>query len=139
MLLSAVPLYLLKPGRQGGIEKDFLKCWFSDGGICSNFPIHFFDAPLPRWPTFGINLRPLPKTRPCSPDECDDVFWPETDDERERGDRAKESFFTYWDGNESRGLLAFLGAVHYAELARQHAAVHAGLPRPRHPRRSAAW
>lgn len=47
----------------------------------------------------------------CSPDECDDVFWPETDDERERGDRAKESFFTYWDGNESRGLLAFLGAV----------------------------
>jgi len=111
VLLSAVPLYLLKPGRQGGIEKDFLKCWFSDGGICSNFPIHFFDAPLPRWPTFGINLRPLPKTRPCSPDECDDVFWPETDDERERGDRAKESFFTYWDGNESRGLLAFLGAV----------------------------
>ncbi len=32
-------------------------CWFSDGGICSNFPIHFFDRPLPRWPTFGINLR----------------------------------------------------------------------------------
>jgi len=33
------------------------KVWFSDGGICSNFPINFFDSPLPRWPTFGINLQ----------------------------------------------------------------------------------
>src|SRR5579863_4811469 len=31
--------------------------WFSDGGVCSNFPLHLFDSPLPRWPTFGINLR----------------------------------------------------------------------------------
>ncbi|PSJ37303.1 patatin-like phospholipase family protein [Allosphingosinicella deserti] len=31
-------------------------CWFSDGGITSNFPIHLFDAPLPLWPTFAINL-----------------------------------------------------------------------------------
>jgi hypothetical protein len=30
--------------------------WFSDGGLSSNFPIHLFDAPLPRWPTFAINL-----------------------------------------------------------------------------------
>ncbi len=34
----------------------FRVCWFSDGGISSNFPIHLFDAALPRWPTFGINL-----------------------------------------------------------------------------------
>ena len=26
--------------------------------LTSNFPIHFFDAPLPRRPTFGINLVP---------------------------------------------------------------------------------
>ncbi|MGY0196784.1 hypothetical protein ACWA7J_17085 [Leptothrix sp. BB-4] len=35
-------------------------CWrrvrFSDGGICANFPIHLFDAAVPRWPTFGILL-----------------------------------------------------------------------------------
>ncbi|QAY79225.1 patatin-like phospholipase family protein [Sphingosinicella sp. BN140058] len=31
-------------------------CWFSDGGITSNFPLHLFDAPLPLWPTFAINL-----------------------------------------------------------------------------------
>ncbi|MCC8362413.1 patatin-like phospholipase family protein [Lysobacter sp. A6] len=30
--------------------------WFSDGGIGSNFPIHLFDAALPLWPTFAINL-----------------------------------------------------------------------------------
>jgi len=34
----------------------FRKCWFSDGGISSNFPIHLFDAALPQWPTFAINL-----------------------------------------------------------------------------------
>src|SRR5690606_37015920 len=32
------------------------RCWFSDGGICSNFPIHMFDASLPPWPTFGLSL-----------------------------------------------------------------------------------
>jgi predicted acylesterase/phospholipase RssA len=35
--------------------------WFSDGGITSNFPIHFFDGVLPRWPTVGINLGPHPR------------------------------------------------------------------------------
>ncbi|MDX0178259.1 RpoH suppressor SuhR [Sinorhizobium meliloti] len=34
----------------------FRICWFSDGGISSNFPIHLFDRALPRWPTFAINL-----------------------------------------------------------------------------------
>ncbi|NAZ78382.1 hypothetical protein GTQ99_23665, partial [Kineococcus sp. T13] len=34
------------------------KTWVSDGGITSNMPLHFFDAPLPRRPSFAINLRP---------------------------------------------------------------------------------
>jgi predicted acylesterase/phospholipase RssA len=33
--------------------------WFTDGGICNNFPLHLFDAPVPRWPTFGIDLTDL--------------------------------------------------------------------------------
>jgi len=36
------------------------QCWFSDGGISSNFPIHFFDRLIPGRPTFGIDLRPFP-------------------------------------------------------------------------------
>jgi hypothetical protein len=35
----------------------------SDGGTSSNFPVHFFDRFVPRWPTFGINLRPFPPDR----------------------------------------------------------------------------
>ena len=34
-------------------------CFFIDGGLTSNFPLNLFDKPLPRWPTFGINLRDI--------------------------------------------------------------------------------
>lgn len=30
--------------------------WFTDGGVTSNFPIHFFDAMLPGRPTFALGL-----------------------------------------------------------------------------------
>lgn len=55
LLLSAVPLWAVDHGRRDGATKPE-RCWFSDGGITSNFPVHFFDSPLPRWPTFAINL-----------------------------------------------------------------------------------
>jgi len=47
------------------------RIWFSDGGICSNFPLHLFDAPLPDWPTFGIDLEDLRPDRPSN----DDRVW----------------------------------------------------------------
>jgi hypothetical protein len=56
----------------------FRICWFSDGGISSNFPLHLFDAPLPLWPTFAIDLvysstddsdRPEPVTVPGTAQE----------------------------------------------------------------------
>lgn len=37
-------------------EFEMRKCWFTDGGVSSNFPLHLFDAPMPRWPTFAIDL-----------------------------------------------------------------------------------
>jgi predicted acylesterase/phospholipase RssA len=58
-LLSAVPLHaanVTRRNKEGKFELE--RCWFSDGGLTSNFPIHFFDAPLPSRPTFGINLVP---------------------------------------------------------------------------------
>ena len=59
VLLSAVPLYAANFERAPENGKYPLeRCWFSDGGLTSNFPIHFFDAPLPGRPTFGINLVP---------------------------------------------------------------------------------
>lgn len=52
-LLSTVPLhafdYTVDPPR-------IVRHRFSDGGITSNFPIHFFDRAIPSQPTFGINL-----------------------------------------------------------------------------------
>ena len=43
--------------RERFVATNVRKVLFSDGGICSNFPVHLFDAVLPGWPTFGINLR----------------------------------------------------------------------------------
>jgi len=47
------------PGVDSPRGPEFEVNWFSDGGICSNFPLHLFDAPLPSRPTFAINLRPF--------------------------------------------------------------------------------
>jgi predicted acylesterase/phospholipase RssA len=49
VLLSAVPLWTERDGI-------YVRHWLSDGGIGSNFPIHFFDAWLPTRPTFGLNF-----------------------------------------------------------------------------------
>jgi predicted acylesterase/phospholipase RssA len=55
VLFSAVPLWAIdyEPKRK---DRRVRRCRFSDGGICSNFPIHLFDAAIPKWPTFGILL-----------------------------------------------------------------------------------
>lgn len=57
-LVSAVPLYRQESGgsKAGGT---WHRCVFSDGGISSNFPVHFFDSILPSRPTFGIGFAPV--------------------------------------------------------------------------------
>jgi hypothetical protein len=66
VLLSAVPLWTLLDSRMSPVDQAHMTAedlfpvqhWFSDGGIGSNFPIHFFDRWLPSRPTLGISLRP---------------------------------------------------------------------------------
>jgi predicted acylesterase/phospholipase RssA len=62
------PALVKEPGGalQPGEARVPERCWFLDGGVCSNFPISMFDAALPRWPTFGIDLQSLRKDRPDS-------------------------------------------------------------------------
>jgi predicted acylesterase/phospholipase RssA len=60
ILFSAVPLWVLD---KRGKEHVFRRCLFCDGGICSNFPIHLFDSPIPSWPTFGISLHEIPASK----------------------------------------------------------------------------
>jgi predicted acylesterase/phospholipase RssA len=54
--------------------------WFSDGGITSNFPVHFFDDALPRWPTVSLNLGLHPEDAPHQdiwlPQDWDDLTIP---------------------------------------------------------------
>jgi predicted acylesterase/phospholipase RssA len=60
LLLSAVPLYAVDWSRSenwGDGMKTATRVWFSDGGIGSNLPLHFFDSKLPPHPTFAINLK----------------------------------------------------------------------------------
>ncbi len=85
ILISAVPLWGFDfsyaartvAGERG--EPRLTRCWFSDGGITSNFPIHFFDAPIPRWPTFAFNLTPFhPRFAYDPKDETRNVWLPQT-------------------------------------------------------------
>jgi hypothetical protein len=92
VLLSAVPLYLAIPRRErrrkGGAGHppafEARRIYFSDGGITSNCPVHLFDAPLPAYPTFGVNLYRLPAGTPprvsrsdTADPELDDVSTPD--------------------------------------------------------------
>jgi predicted acylesterase/phospholipase RssA len=75
-LFSAVPLYTIasdalqrRPKTGTLVARDLRVNWFSDGGIVSNFPIHFFDRWLPSRPTLGLNLasHPPEAIRPTGP------------------------------------------------------------------------
>ena len=64
VLLAAIPLWTFEAdGRP-------VRHWISDGGITSNFPIHYFDSWVPARPTFGLNLVP---TQQRHSDPADDV------------------------------------------------------------------
>jgi len=100
VLLSAIPLYAMDYGRKNPEEHPPDKCWFSDGGICSNFPVHFFDSALPRWPTFAINLRPF------HPDYDTPVWMPD------RNVGGITEWWTRFDqGSGSQQLFGFAGAI----------------------------
>lgn len=55
VLFTSVPVYAVDyeaPQK----DRHLRRCLLSDGGLCTNFPIHLFDAAHPRWPTFALLL-----------------------------------------------------------------------------------
>ena len=58
ILFSAVPLWVLHD--EAGPRPVYRRCLIADGGLCSGFPIHLFDSPVPEWPTFGVSMVDLP-------------------------------------------------------------------------------
>ena len=87
LLISAVPLFIIDRRSPANQELTsayraaaragealpqgpaFTQVWFTDGGLCSNFPLHLFDAALPTRPTFAINLGPFPEGDSPSADQ----------------------------------------------------------------------
>ncbi|MGH9882565.1 MAG: hypothetical protein ACRD6N_14100 [Pyrinomonadaceae bacterium] len=112
LLLSAIPLYTVdwwSKETQATMARGETpvpeRCLFSDGGISSNFPIHFFDSPIPRWPTFAINLSPFPLgSKRDDHDESKNVRLSECN---------KPNQFENWDRFDMKSwrLGGFLGAI----------------------------
>jgi len=99
LLFAAVPLWAIDHDLPPG-QRTFRRCWFSDGGISSNFPMHLFDGLVPMWPTFGITLEPTIKGQ-------GDVFLPQ------RYEQGYGERWTRFDEKpDSAGRFGgFLGAV----------------------------
>jgi predicted acylesterase/phospholipase RssA len=121
LLISAVPLWAIDETRTvnqratAAIRADLPptddnyarlepeRCWFSDGGISSNFPIHFFDSPLPTRPTFAIDLSGFHRDHPEQPDESQNVWLPQ---------RNSSGLLSAWYRfGEQGGLNALVGFV----------------------------
>ena len=106
LLLSAVPLWRERvdpdPHVRGHWRHVAERVWFSDGGICSNFPIHYFDALVPSRPTFGINLVDAEFVPPEPHDPGDFVWMPD-----HNGSGATTTVVAV----ERKGVRSFLGAI----------------------------
>jgi hypothetical protein len=100
-LLSAIPLHTLDNTTPEGHRVH----WFSDGGICSNLPVHFFDSPLPGRPTFAIDLAPFPPGREKSDCQRDNTFLPPLDD------AGRPPRWTTWPSTGLGSLAGFAGAM----------------------------
>jgi predicted acylesterase/phospholipase RssA len=129
ILLSAVPLYAidwtrevnqerkaqLSPGKDRPALPEVTiaatRIWFSDGGIGSNMPLHFFDSLLPEHPTFAVNLKPVhPDFGIAEPEGNGNaqgrVFLPENNN---------SGRIRFWPGPDDStpagGLVGFLGSI----------------------------
>ncbi|KNZ30969.1 MAG: hypothetical protein AD742_19455 [Methylibium sp. NZG] len=72
LLFSCVPVYAVDY-EELSEQRVLRRCLLSDGGLCTNFPIHLFDSAHPRWPTFGFLL-----DRRLKAHVNQDVWLPET-------------------------------------------------------------
>jgi len=108
-LFSAVPLWSVDFTRKqnqhlsAGATRTAERCWFSDGGLTSNFPVHLFDAPLPRWPTFAINLK---TPHPDYQAEQDFVWLPSTN-----GAGLQPRWNRFDSGSATRQIGGFITAL----------------------------
>ena len=120
LLISAIPLEAARWGGGRPLSKSdaaaqdavgavkprpgpkFLTNWFTDGGLCANLPVHFFDRPLATRPTFAINLQGS-----GSP-----ITTPEEGSYLPTGNLGGLSRpWTTWSTQDAGGLVVFAGAM----------------------------
>ena len=99
ILLSAIPLYAVDFRKADLAGRSPEKCWFTDGGVGSNFPIHFFDTPLPVRPTFGLDLGSRENESETA------VVFPQNN-----GD-ARLAYWKRFNGQGAGAILNFLGVT----------------------------
>ncbi|MBI2296060.1 MAG: patatin-like phospholipase family protein, partial [Betaproteobacteria bacterium] len=141
LLISAVPLWAIDYEAPRP-ERVFRRCWFSDGGISSNFPVHLFDALLPLWPTFGVKLEGFPKGYlsriyiPHSNTEGRGDFWHRFDDET--GFRRLTGFFDAiiesmmnWNDNTLSRIPGYRDRIVRIRLNKDEGGMNLDMPKPR--------
>lgn len=96
-----------KPGAAAGVVEGpiFDVNWFSDGGICTNLPVHFFDSALPTRPTFTLDLAPFPRSRGKRPDEADNSYLATTN----TGGLQPE--WSKWPASGPRAMRSFIWSI----------------------------
>lgn len=146
LLISAVPLWAvdwtLRYNRQHRTAPKFERCWFSDGGLSSNFPVHLFDSPIPLRPTFGIDLDSFTPDYPESDDESANVWMPETNsggiDERwTRFDESKPNLGGFfgaifctmqnWQDNMQSRVPGFRDRIAHVNLSAQEGGLNVNM------------
>ncbi len=155
VLLSTVPLWAVDfrengsadaasgPSRRSTRATGLVaeRCWFSDGGICLNFPIHLFDAPIPARPTFGINLRyPVDGSatgKPMAGDntEGSTAVWyrsvTTTDKGLPTGDWVLRSMFhtlRQWTDQSRSGLPGYRDRIYHVDMADGEGGLNIAMP-----------
>ena len=107
-LIAAIPLWEIDYDRppEAGRSREPERIWFSDGGISSNFPVHFFDTLVPRWPTVAISLRQLP-TDPGGKQSTASEVWAISS----RREGLKERWIRFARNNDVGSLFGFFQAI----------------------------
>lgn len=116
LVFAAVRLFMVRSEATagGGTDvrpldptADLVECWFSDGGICNNFPLQFFDVWFPERPTFGINLSDTPIAGSALRDQERGVHPEDFVEHRALDDERRDD----WAPHELRGAGDFLSAL----------------------------
>lgn len=174
VLISAVPLHSIDWGRRHNNEtrdeiRAYIKAhpsatddevlasvkgkvtaarhWFSDGGLCSNFPVHLFDAPLPERPTFGLNLRGMHPDNGHIKTEAEKVYLPAGNREgyrrwlypiSEKGLKGTGSFFgalaktmQNWQDNSQITLAGYRDRIVHVSLSDEEGGLNLNMRDPK--------